>query len=361
MPDVTLKVGGVIYGGWTAINIKRSLSQVAGTFSLELTDKYPGAQASYKFRRDSACRVLLGGQTVITGYLESAGPDYDADSHALTVSGRDKTCDIADCCRIVEPYQFNKQTLLQIARTLCGKHGVEVAAEADTGAAFDTARIGAAETLLSFLVKLSRQRGVMPISYGDGRLVFTAPAGKGRAGTLELGKNIKSGRGGFNNADRFSHYVVKGHGPGGGAPAASLSEKDKELWLKTYRQPVAGKAEARDAGVSRYRPLVLVADTGGNSASFQARANWEAARRKGEANRITYKVDSWGPDNGGLWQINTLVNVRDPFEGIDGETYLVESVTYTLDETGGSQTELALVHPDAYKPEPPKPGKESFA
>jgi prophage tail gpP-like protein len=47
------------------------------------------------------------------------------------------------------------------------------------------------------------------------------------------------------------------------------------------------------------------------------------------------------------------VPVKDEYLGIDDEL-LIETVTYSLDEGSGSTSELTLVHPDAYIPEPPE-------
>ena len=130
LEEAVLKLGGATYGGWTSIRVSRSLAMVAGTFELTLTDKYPGAQQTYKFKMGEPCSVLLGGHTVITGYVDTIRPSYREGDHTITVAGRDKTADLADCSHVGPPAQWKNQTLLQIAQAVCRPFGITVAFEA---------------------------------------------------------------------------------------------------------------------------------------------------------------------------------------------------------------------------------------
>lgn len=209
--------------------------------------------------------------------------------------------------------------------------------------------------MLPFLVKLARQREVLPISYGDGRLVFTRTGAKGTSGgAIEKGGNVEAGEAQFTNVERHSLYVVKGQGSA--LPAAELSAEQREEYLKTYVSP-AGRAT--DSAVTRYRPLVILAEAKGDPGSFEARARWEATVRAGQSRKLSYTVDGWGPASGGLWQINTLVPVKDDLLGVTGR-YLIEGVTYTKSEQSGTTAQVALVHPDAYQALPAQDAAKSI-
>lgn len=55
--ECTLWVNGMIYGGWTAIRINRGIEQLAGSFTLSVTEKWPGqAEARPIKKGDSAAR-----------------------------------------------------------------------------------------------------------------------------------------------------------------------------------------------------------------------------------------------------------------------------------------------------------------
>ena len=356
MPEeAVLKIGGVTYGGWTSIRVSRSLAMVAGTFELGLTEKYPGAQQKYQFRLGESCTVLLGGRTVITGYVDTIRPSYSKDAHAITVAGRDKTADLADCSHVGPPAQWKNQTLLQIAQAVCRPFGINAAFEAPVGLPFDDVRTGEGDKVLPFLVKLARQREVLPISYGDGRLVFTrAGASRAGGGAIELGGNALSGEGEFSNVERHSLYVVKGQGSA--LPSAGLTAEQREEYLKTYVSP---SGRATDAAVSRYRPLVILAEAKGDPGSFEARARWEATVRAGQSRKLVYALQGWGPESGGLWQINALARVKDDFLGANGQ-YLIEGVTYSKSEDAGTTSQVALVHPDAFKARPTQDAAKSI-
>ena len=358
MPDeAILKIGGVTYGGWTSIRVSRSLAMVAGTFELGLTDKYPGSQQSYKFKLGASCTVLLGGQTVITGYVDTIRPSYSKDDHAITVAGRDRTADLADCSHVGPPAQWKNQTLLQIAQAVCRPFGITVALEAPVGLPFADVRTNEGDKVLPFLVKLARQREVLPVSYGDGRLVFTRAGAKGNSGgAIEKGGNAEAGEAQFTNVGRHSLYVVKGQGSAA-LPSAELSAEQRAEYLTTYVSP---SGRATDAAVTRYRPLVILAEAKGDPGSFEARARWEATVRAGQSRKLAYTVDGWGPAAGGaLADKHPGPGKRRLFGHADGR-YLIEGVTYTKSEQSGTTAQVALVHPDAYRARPAQDAAKSI-
>lgn len=97
-PDVRLEINGVKYGGWTKISIRRGIGQVAGTFELSITERWPGQPIPAKIELGASCVVTVDGAPVITGYVDDVAPSYNAASHTVSVTGRDKTCDLVDCC-----------------------------------------------------------------------------------------------------------------------------------------------------------------------------------------------------------------------------------------------------------------------
>ena len=81
------------------------------------------------------------------------------------------------------------------------------------GLPFANVRTNEGDKVLPFLVKLARQREVLPISYGDGRLVFTRAGAKGNSGgAMEKSGNAEAGEVQFSNLERHSLYVVKALG-----------------------------------------------------------------------------------------------------------------------------------------------------
>lgn len=341
-PDVRLEIGTERYGGWTRISIRRSLARAAGTFDLTVAERWPGQDVPRPIQPGAACRVLVDGAPVITGYVDDVRIHYAAGEHAVTVRGRDKTGDLVDCCP--PSMQLAGASLAVIARNLCGPYGVEVVDRAGTSAVpgFKT---NPGDTVFETLEQLARARGVLLTTDGEGRLVL-ARAGKDKARTvLELGKNVLEARASFSMADRYSEITVLGQ------TAAS------DAW--SGKAASQQKAVARDAGVPRYRPLTLVAEQEWQGAN--KRAQWEINTRYGKGNVAVYTVYGW-KDGDAVWMPNVLAAVRDGFAGLD-VTWLVGDVALTLDGQG-YRAELTLSPPEAYEPEPVKPkkkGKKSAA
>jgi prophage tail gpP-like protein len=137
------------------------------------------------------------------------------------------------------------------------------------------------------------------------------------------------------------------------------------------------RSTVTDAGVDRYRPLVVERDTQGRSSSggqftsekvthdLMEAAEWERNTRAGKAIQLTYEIKnptepsrSWeeAPGSGLLWEPNTIVVVRDPRYSLDGEFLIVE-VRFSLDN-GGTRTTMRLTAPEAYQPKKPPTKKK---
>lgn len=211
MSDVVLKAGGNVYGGWTKISVTRSIESMSGSFDLELTWKWQGSEDKYKafmdpIKQGQPCVVEIGGERVITGYVDDWVPSYDATQVVISVSGRDKTADLVDCSIDYPSYQFNNQTLTQIANVICKPFGIKVIVNTDVGAAFPRIQIEQGETPHELLSRLARQRGVLLTSDTYGNLVITRSS-KERAGvSLILGENVKAARGSFSWRNRYSIF-----------------------------------------------------------------------------------------------------------------------------------------------------------
>ena len=106
MPEtdlVTLKVAGQQFEGWTTVNVAKGIRNPAGAFSLSYAERGSSPSAPLRIRTGEACEVLIGGETVITGWIDAATPGFDAGSRSLKVEGRDRACDLVDCAALNTP------------------------------------------------------------------------------------------------------------------------------------------------------------------------------------------------------------------------------------------------------------------
>ena len=109
------------------------------------------------------------------------------------------------------------------------------------------------------------------------------------------------------------------------------------------------KGEARDPGVRRHRPLLLIGEEQSDPGSLKRRAEWEAVTRAARAQTITATVPGWfagGDPAGPVWEPGARADVAAPTLGIAGDR-LIERVSLNRDEAGTTTT-LTLVPPEAW-------------
>lgn len=343
MPDVRLLVNGSYYGGWQTVRISLGMEQIAGEFSLTVSERFPGRPEAWKILPGDECRVLIGNQPVITGYVDDVEPGYDRESHTVAVMGRDRTGDLVDCSAIHKTGEWRGVTLDRIVSDICAPFGIKVTAAAPLGAPFKRFSLQEGETAFEAIERATRMRGLLPMSNGTGWLLLTR-AGTNRINTaLVKGKNVERASGTFSQRDRYSRYIIKGQSPGS-------DDSTPEHNARTM-------AETSDESVKRYRPLIVISEQGTRS-EYREQAVWERNVRAGRGSRAVYTATGWHHP-GGLWLPNNLVRVEDDFIGFAGDLILAR-VTFTLDEASGSLAELDVCRPEAFDVQalPERPAKK---
>lgn len=336
MESVILTVDGKQWDGWTEMSLTRSLKAIAGEFDLTVTTRWSEA-APRTIKEGQPCRVMLGQDTVLTGYIDDRIPSYDADNVSVRVMGRDKTGDLVDCSVVHSSGQWKGVRLEQLAVEICRPFGITVICETDTGDVFGSVVLEQGETGFDLLDRLAKQRGVLLTCDGLGNLIITR-ASKIRAGvSLVLGRNIAAARGRFSWRERNSDYIIKGSASAGGL-----------LWDDQPVRMVGGRQiTVRDSDINRFRPKILVNEDSLTVGGASTRGEWYKARMMGEANTTEITVHGWreNGDSGPLWRTNRLIDIDDPLQDLKA-TWLSESVTFTEGENG-RQTVIALVPPES--------------
>ncbi len=335
-PLVELLAGGTLYRNWTSARVSRSIEQACGDFTLELADRefseglpppiLPGSKCELRVRAG----LSADPQTAVTGYVDDVTVNYDAGGHSTGVAGRDKAADLVDCSAVYKSGQWRKAGILRIAEDLCEPYGITARADVgvDVGAALAEFAIEEGESVFDCLRRAALMRGLLLISDGRGGVLFTR-AGEGRAASpLELGKNIEQAQISMSLKDRFSTYTVKSQTMDQAAGA------------------VHPQALSKDLGVTRHRPLVVLAEEAASLQDVRTRADHERSTRLARGLRYTATVGSWFDSAGDLWEPNTLVPVRDSRARIDCPMLLV-AVALQFGNDGTSAV-LDLAFPGAY-------------
>ncbi|MEJ1358353.1 MAG: hypothetical protein RPU91_07690 [Candidatus Sedimenticola sp. (ex Thyasira tokunagai)] len=342
MSDVRLETNGIKYGGWKEIRIQRGISHISGRFELVHTEKWSGQDTPRPIRQGAACRVSIDDETVITGHVDEANPEYSSHSHGITAKGRDATADLVDCS--APSFQWKGQTLLQGAEKLCQPFGISVQAATDIGPTFAAIENNEGETVFDVLARAARIRGLLLMSDGKGGLLITRAGTQRAAGKLKLGDNIKAAEGHFSHRNRFSEYKIKGQNPGNAFGDAA--------------QAYQVMATVTDKAIKRHRPMTMVADDPVDAAAAKTRATWQRNVNAGQSQSVTYTVQGWRDQGGALWSPNFLIPVDDDYMGINQEM-LITTVALVFDDKG-KRAELTVMLPEAFDlVELPEPTVES--
>lgn len=340
--DVILSVAGRRFSGWQSIDILRSIEQGPHEFELSVVNAW--RDIGHRHIQDGdECRVWIDNDLVITGFVDTRAPEYDATNQSLTISGRSRLGDLVDASMLRKEYIGQK--LDAIARAECKPFGIEVVVNADVGGAFAKVGRDDGQSPWEFLDYLARVRAVRLISDAHGRLIITRAGTRLAGAKLQLGDNIERASATFSCRERFSEYVVVG--------------KDNDVGFEDAAQTAHVKASARDAGVRRYRPVLIVADDDGPQMDCQAHADWQRNTHFGRNRGIVYTVRGWREKLGGaIWEPNTRVRVIDGYMGIDDERIVTE-VRLRIDGNG-KYSELQVMPKEAIERVPlPEPKDES--
>lgn len=329
---VTLRADGRLFTGWTSVSVTRSIESVAGYFELGVNVP-PGTDLS-GLAPGKAFTLEIDGQIVCTGYIDSRRRQMTADSMKIIIAGRDKTADLIDCAAVYSGGQWKNRTLEQIARDLCAPYGVTVRwelSDKESSAAFPGFTLDHSETVYEALVRASRARGVLMTSNAAGELVFSRAASTA-TDELILGENLLTLDFEEDFRDRFSEYTVKGYARANGAEGDDIDAKSI----------VSRKGTATDSDVTRYRPMIIIADSKITAKDAQARALREQRRRLAKSITFEAEIDGWTRKDGQLWMPNLLVTIDASKYAIKTTELLVSKVNLILNDQDGLKTRVSL-------------------
>lgn len=373
MVDVRLEVNGRQYGGWKTVEITRGIEAIANSFKLTVSERWDGQSQPWPIAEEDACTIRLNNRVLLTGFVDSRSHKVDAESHTLTIAGRDAAGALVDCSAELTNWEFNHVPVLELCKQLGSPFGIVFSLQdglVDTAigtapSATSKARAGGAPSSVGSAGKSSslsvgkpnakltvtpgdspfevidracRLVGVLPVSDGLGGIVLTRAGGLRATTNLTRGVNILDVDASFDATKRHRRYVVTGQSQGTddifGPSAAAV------------------KSEATDQNVRRSTRVLLVRPEGSVTLAFaKQRAAWEATVRAARAADVVIAVQGWTQNDGSLWPTNALVFVNDPVVGIQG-LMLITEATFSLSDEGGSTTRLKVVRPDAFIPEP---------
>lgn len=330
--EFALKINGEIYAGWKRYAVQRSVEQIAGAFTLEVTDRWALDQERRHISPNDKCELIYGGQVLVAGYIDTVTRRCDSGGRTMTVSGRDRTADLVDCSAQHATGQIYDRDLVQIARLIAAPYGIAVTADANVAPSFAEVTIDDGESGFEVIERLARHRGVLLLSQ-QGDLYITQPSSERIDVPLMRGHNLLDSEVTISARERFHTYLVK-----------AQSAADDHWPGQQAAEPLAKVIDSR-ARAPRLK--ILIAEEGNNSDDCKQRGEWQRNIAIARGTRVHCTVQGHEYAPGQLWRDNRLVRVVDPYIGIDQDLYIA-AVEYTGGDDG-TLTKLSLAPPAAYK------------
>lgn len=342
--ELVLKVGNRLIHGWDSVRVTRGIERLPSDFDLSLMDYYPGSGEEQLVRKGEPCQVTLGGDLVITGYIDRWNPSISKSRHEVRATGRSKCQDLVDCSAEWPNNVISQANALQIAQRLAAPYGISVSSDVTDMATVPQFTLNWGESSQEVIDRISRWAALLYFDTPDGNLLLTRVGSRKAASGVELGKNIEYAS--FTDAmdERFSDYVGVSMSM---TPVMEISPNSG------YSSVTLARARDPEAAEMRYRNrIIIVESTMIANQQAQNCIDWEMNRRYGRSKQLQVTVDSWRDSEGKLWEPNTLIPISISKFGLRDELWLLSEVTFIRDGNAGTTARMVLMPPAAFAVQP---------
>lgn len=328
-------IDGTIFNGWKSVTITKNIDTMAHGFSLEIFDSFLPLKKNWPLKPGVKIKISIGKERVVTGFIDVLEVGFDPTSRTFTISGRSAPSDLIDCSH-TGPTEFTNITIEELAKQLVEPFGLKVSLSV-VPETIDKFAIKPGESVFEALDRAARLQGFFWISTRGGNIRLTRSARARAFSEIAQGFNLKGASLKIDNSTRFSEYIVKGQSAGG-----------DEIPGLSAAQP---EGTAKDGGITRFRPLVVIAEGPVDTTKATTRAQWEMSNRIAQGFQVSATVDSWLQANGSLWGINQIVRFSSQFIGVKSDL-LIAGVEQTKSFSGGTSTNFTLVPKNSFDPQP---------
>lgn len=334
--ELRLLIDGLAYSGWEDASFYRTIQAASGSFRVEVAEA-----PSWTLRPGQQVQVLVDELPFMLGRIDSVARSFGKGGKRLTILGRDLTADLVDCSALIDAGELRDVALEDLAALLAAPLGVEVVIgeDVDPTERFELIAFTPGESAWECLERALRMRGLLGFSLPTGELTITRPSSAPATLALVEGRNMKGGDLTRDDSERYASYVVTSQRRGSDVDFVHVDPH----------------GNAQDAGARQPRTLILQAEQHASDADCEQRARWEAATRAARSAPASATAAGWRTGPGGpLWAINSRVHVTSPSLRLDEERLLV-AARFHLSKDDGRSTELQLMRPDAFLPQPSVP------
>ena len=293
--EITIRIDGVLFQGWTAANIQRNINTVSDGFSFKLpydssNEQLKNLTKPYSYKR---CDLFIGGELYIAGQTLKISTASRNNQTVKNVEARTKAGHTVECMAQKSVVEYKNQTLSQIATDIMQSYGDDLvplffAGDSDQ---FTRVRKEMTDTDFDFLNGLASQKGFMITSSDDGRFAFIRAAVNGLPvfRFIEGETAIQHISVSSDGSKRYSSMQAVSETAGGSGISDTLS----------------------DPTIPVYRPYVFSADDL-EAGNLETALQWRRSKALADSYSVSITVTGWRNEFGQLWRENMKGSVKFP-------------------------------------------------
>lgn len=319
--EVIVAVNGSRMDRFVNYTITNDLFAPEGSFSFETDSKYD-------ISAGDTCTIFVNRKAVMAGIVDTVKRELSRSGPKLTFEGRSVASILVDSC--VTKFATLPTTLDKIAEKLVrdlpfiGKKDFEYysgAKKASIKRKF--VQLSPGDTVFEVIKRAANSQGYLFWATPEGKFCFDKP--------LVRGKPLFWIHAFASEMDYIEGSVTKTIN-GVHSEVRVMGESQDNDDIKYVM------ATVKNNDMPFAKPLVV--NWNENEGPAKKTAELQVAVEKASSIQLEYTVKGHS-QNGNNWEINRFVDVRDDYNGAK-DSYLIKSVTFTLDRQQGKRTRLAL-------------------
>lgn len=340
--ETAILIDGKRFRFWDTIRIIRSIDSMDTLeFSAPFDSDAPDFRNIFKPFSYKTVVITVGGNPLFTGTMVAINPNLENNRKIVTVSGYSLPGVLNDCtppasASQLEQLEFKGQGLRDIAKKLASPFGISVVFEVNQGAIFEPrVAIESGKRVLSFLIKLAKQRNLIVSNTLPGELLFQKSVDVGKpVARLQQGESpVLSVIPSFNPQKYYSHITgiePESIGTSGNAFTVKNSRLEGVVRPFTFDVPDTIDADVKEAVQAKIGRMF------GNIASYSV------------------SLTTWRDPSGNLWEPNTTVKILAPGAMVYNEyEFIIRSVEFNRNQNTET-TLLNLIIPGSFSGEIPE-------
>ncbi|MBH2948288.1 phage tail protein [Serratia marcescens] len=339
---ISLVVAGKSHGDWTSYRIDSDFLKPADGWQLSLG--LPDKAFPTEVVRGAVVRLQVGGETVLSGRIDSVRRLVSRGNYSLTLTGRDDAAILVDCAAPV--FSANQLTLDEVIEKIVRPLGIKnIRVQADSAPRNDKVTIEPGCRAWDALAKAAAGRGLWPWFDPDGTLVVGGPDYSAEPVATLVLKNDGAGNNVLELEDSrsingcFSELTALAQCHAKSADSKSdTASLPVDIWnddgsVKLLASSSGSgdgqtgtndmKAMATDPTVDYYRPQIITIGDTNNMEQVNYRAKKEMSDARLTGLDISAQVKGHRTSGGVLWEPGQRVRITSEPHGFDAIFFLM--------------------------------------